>query len=234
LLATNVLMWHNDPAGTGLNSHEESLTPANVNSTSFGKLFSYPVQGQVYAQPLYISNLSIPGQGTRNVVFVATQNNDVYALDANSTSGPNGGVLWHVNLGTAAATPSPFIGFRYGPFRDVSPQVGITSTPVIDLSAGTMYLDAFTNDIVGQDAYSHHIHALDIRTGQHKVPPKLVTASVPGNGVGGNGTTVTFAANRHIQRAAMTMCSTPRMPRTPTPTHITAGYWATTRTRSTR
>src|SRR4051794_30058060 len=69
LLSANVVMWHNDPGQTGLNSNEQSLTPANVNSNSFGKLFSYPVSGQVYAQPLYISNLNIPGQGTHNVVF---------------------------------------------------------------------------------------------------------------------------------------------------------------------
>jgi hypothetical protein len=205
MLAVNVLTWHNDLARTGLNPNEQVLTPANVNSSSFGKLFSYPVTGQVYTQPLYVSNLNIPGQGTRNVVFVATMNNDVYAFDANSTSGPDGGVLWHVNLGPAAAVPSPFIGFRYGPDRDTTPLVGVTSTPVIDLASNTIYLDAFTNDIPGQDAYSHHIHALDLRTGGAKATPKLVTASVRGNGVAGNGTTVTFAANRQIQRAALTM-----------------------------
>ncbi|HYO09862.1 MAG TPA: LamG-like jellyroll fold domain-containing protein, partial [Tepidisphaeraceae bacterium] len=205
LAATDVVMWHNDLARTGLNPNEQVLTPSNVNSASFGKLLSYPVTGQVYGQPLYLSDFSIPGAGTRDVVFVVTMNNDVYALDANSTSGPTGGVLWHVNLGRAADTPSPFIGFRYGPFRDASPQVGITSTPVIDRASGTMFIDAFTNDVVGQDAYSHRIHALDLATGQPKVAPKLVVASVPGNGTGGDGTTVPFAANRQIQRAALTM-----------------------------
>ena len=203
LLSTNVVMWHNDPAQTGLNSNEQSLTPTNVNSSSFGKLFSYPVTGQVYAQPLYVSNLSMPGLGTHNVVFVETMNNDVYAFDADSNSGPSAGLLWHVNLGPAATVPSPYVGFRYGPDHDTTPLVGITSTPIIDLSTDTMYIDAFTNDVAGQDVYSHHIHALDITTGQDKVTPMLVSASVKGNGVGGDGTTVTFAADRQLQRAAL-------------------------------
>ena len=99
--------------------------------------------------------------------------NDVYAFDADSTSGANGGVLWHVNLGPAAAVPSPYIGFRYGPDRDTTPlsrnhqHAGHRSSP-----AARSYLDAFTNDILGQDAYSHHIHALDILTGQEKATPE--------------------------------------------------------------
>src|SRR5262245_53726525 len=173
LLAVDVTMWHNDPARTGFNANEQALTPATVDSSSFGKLFSYSVNGQVYAQPLYVSNLQMPGHGTRNVVFVATETNDVYAFDADSTAGSDAGLLWHINLGTPAQTPSPYIGFRYGPYRDVTPYVGIIGTPVIDLASGTMYLDAFTNDVVGQDAFSHHIHAIDITTGEHKVPPKL-------------------------------------------------------------
>jgi hypothetical protein len=205
LLSVNVLTWHYDAARSSLNSNEQSLTPANVNSSSFGELLSYPVTGQVYAQPLYVSNLAIPGQGTHNVVFVETMTNDVYAFDANSNAGPSAGLLWHVNLGTPATVPSPFIGFRYGPDHDTTPYVGIPGTPVIDLASKTMYLDSFTNDVVGQDAYSHHIHALDITTGQDKVTPVLVQATVNGNGVGGNGSVVPFAADRQIQRAALTL-----------------------------
>ena len=87
LLSVDVLTWHNDLARDGLNSNEVSLTPANVNASTFGELLSYPVIGQVYAQPLYVPNLAIPGLGTLNVVFVATQNNDVYAFNADSDAG---------------------------------------------------------------------------------------------------------------------------------------------------
>ncbi len=205
LLSVNVLTWHNDLTRQGLNSNEVSLTPANVNSSSFGELLNYTVTGQVYGQPLYVSNLTIPGKGTHNVVFVVTENNDVYAFDANSNAGASGGLLWHVNLGLAAATPNNYFANRYGPYHDINPQVGITGTPVIDLTTDTMYVDAFTNDVAGQNVYSHHIHALNILTGQDKVTPMLVSASVTGNGVEGNGTTVTFVAEQQLQRPAMTL-----------------------------
>ncbi len=205
LLSVNVLTWHNDLTRQGQNTDEVTLNPANVNTTTFGKLFSYPVQGQVYAQPLYVSNLTIPGQGVHNVVYVVTQNNDVYALDADSNSGASAGVLWHVNLGLAAVMPNSFFGNRYGPYHDINPQVGITSTPVIDLATNTMYLDAFTNDVAGQNFYSHHIHALDLTTGADKMTPMLVAASINGNGVGGNGTTIPFVATDQLQRPALTL-----------------------------
>ncbi len=205
MMSVNVLTWHNDAGRTGLNSSEQILTPANVNSSSFGKLFSYAVAGQMYAQPLYVSNLAIPGNGTHNVIFAATQNNDVYAFDANSNTGVGAGLLWHVNLGPAASVPNSFFGNRYGPYHDIGPQVGITGTPVIDLSTNTLYVDAFTNDVPGQNVYSHHIHALDITTGQDKVAPILVAAGMHGNGVGGDGTTVTFSAEQELQRPALTL-----------------------------
>ena len=201
MLSVNVLTWHNDLTRQGLNSAEVSLTQANVNTGSFGKLFSYPVLGQIYAEPLYVSNLAIPGQGTHNVVLVATENNDVYAFDADSNSGPTAGLLWHVNLGLAAAMPNPFFGNRYGPYHDINPQVGITSTPVIDLATNTMYIDAFTNDVAGQNVYSHHIWALDITTGQQKTSPALVAASVQGDGAGSVGGTITFTATQQLQRS---------------------------------
>ena len=203
MLSVNVLTGHNDPGRTGMNSSELVLTPSNVNTSTFGKLFAYPVQGQVYAQPLYVSNLAIPGNGTHNVILVVTQNNDVYALDADSNAGPGAGVLWHVNLGLAAAMPNSYFGNRYGPYHDINPQVGITGTPVIDLASGTMYLDSFTNDAVG--VYSHHIHALSITTGLDKTTPMLVSATVKGAGVGGNGTTIPFSATHALQRPALSL-----------------------------
>jgi Concanavalin A-like lectin/glucanases superfamily len=211
LLSVNVTTYHNDLTRQGLNSAETALTPVDVNSSSFGKLFTYNVAsavsggGQIYAEPLYASNLAIPGQGTHNVVFVATENNDVYAFDADSNAGPNGGLLWTRNVGTAAVTPPPnnVFGGRYGPYSDIKPQVGITSTPVIDLATNTMYIDSFRTDGVG--LYSHHIYALDITTGLDKTASVTVAATVQGNGAGGNGTTITFDAKQQLQRPALTL-----------------------------
>jgi hypothetical protein len=205
MLSASVLTYHNDLTRQGLNADEAALTTTNVNAGAFGKLFSYPVTGQVYAQPLYVSDLAIPGKGTRDVLFVVTENNDVYALDADSNSGADRGVLWHVNMGLAAAMPNSYFGNRYGPYHDINPQVGITGTPVIDPATNTIYLDAFTNDAAGQNAYSHHVHALDITTGADKVAPMLVSASVKGNGVGGDGTTIPFVATQQLQRPALTL-----------------------------
>ncbi len=200
----NVLTYHNDFARTGQNTNETLLTPANVNTNTFGLLFDYAVDGQVYAQPLYVSNLPIPGQGTHNVVFVATQHNSVYAFDADSNAGPAGGLLWHTNLGPSAATPNNDFGNRYGPYHDIDPEVGITSTPVIDLNAGTLYLDAFTHD--GAGLYHHRIHALNITNGQERpFSPVVVSAAVPGGGVDSSNGVVSFTAIQHLQRPALTL-----------------------------
>src|SRR5215472_16399734 len=187
----NVLTYHNDNSRLGANLNETQLAPANVNSAQFGKLFSYSVDGYVYAQPLYVSALSFPGQGTHNVVFVATQHNSVYAFDADSNGGANGGVLWTVNLGPSAATPNSDFGNRYGAYHDINPEVGITSTPVIDLGAGTIYIDAFTHEGSG---YYHRVHALRLIDGTEQPgSPVVVTASVPGAGVDSTNGVVNFS-----------------------------------------
>src|SRR5437588_6911964 len=204
LLSVNVLTYHNDQARTGQNLQETILTPANVNSNNFQKLFTYPVDGQIYAQPLYVSGLPIPGQGTHNVVLVATQHNSVYAFDADSNAGTNAGLLWHVNLGPSAPVPNSDFGNGYGPYPDISVEVGITSTPVIDPATNTIYLDAFTKDAPHQ--YSHHVHALDLLTGTEEFGgPVLVTASVPGSGAGSVNGTVSFVAKQELQRPALTL-----------------------------
>src|SRR5205814_5333376 len=95
----NVLTYHNNNSRTGENLNQTLLTPANVNSNTFGKLFTYSVDGYVYAQPLYVWGLNIPGQGIHNVLFIATEHNTVYAFDADSNAGPAGGLLWRTNLG---------------------------------------------------------------------------------------------------------------------------------------
>jgi hypothetical protein len=154
----NVLTQHNDLSRTGANTSETILTPANVNSATFGQLFTDPVDGQVYAQPLYVANLSLSG-GTHNVVFVCTENNSVYALDADTA----GITYWQVNFG------APFSSHC----SDVSPVVGITGTPVIDFSSGTLYVDGKL-----EAGPAHKLHALDMTTGREKFGgPVTVSAS---------------------------------------------------------
>jgi hypothetical protein len=199
----HVLTRQNDLARTGQNTNETQLTLASVNTNSFGLLFSYAVDGQVYAQPLYVTGLNIPGQGPRNVVFVATQHNSVYAFDADSADGPSGGLIWQTNLGPSATTPNADFGNRYGPFQDIHPEVGITSTPVIDLAAGTIYLDAFTHEGAG---YYHRIHALNITNGNEQpYSPVPVRAAVAGRGAGSTNGVLAFKAVQHVQRSALTL-----------------------------
>jgi hypothetical protein len=199
----NLWTYHNDNARTGQNLAETILNPANVNAGQFAKLFTKNVDGYVYAQPLYVSDVTIPGKGSHNVLFIATEHNTVYAFDADIGAAPFGGVLWQTNLGPSAATPNGDFGNRYGAYSDLVPEVGITGTPVIDLSSGTLYLDAFTHE---GSAYFHRIHALDITTGAERpFGPVLVTASMPGTGVGGNGSVVTFNPMQQLQRSALTL-----------------------------
>ncbi len=201
----NVLTYHNDGQRTGQNQSETVLTPTTVTASKFGRLFSYPVDGYVYAQPLIVSALAIPGQGTRNVVFIATEHNSVYAFDADSDAGANSGLLWSVNLGPAAVTPNNDFGNRYGPYHDLNPEVGITGTPVIDPATKTLYVDAFTHE---GSKYYHRLHALDLTTGAEKFGgPVVVTATFPGNGVGSVGGVQTFDAMRHLQRPALTLAN---------------------------
>ncbi|HEX4646408.1 MAG TPA: hypothetical protein VH598_12460, partial [Verrucomicrobiae bacterium] len=195
-----VLTYHYDNARTGQNTNETILTPANVNFNTFGVLFTYPVDGQVYAEPLIMTNVAIPGQGMHNIVFVATQHDSVYAFDADSDAGPTGGLLWHASVGTSAATPNNYFG---GYYQDINPEVGITSTPVIDPVSGTIYVDALTSE---GSWFVHRIHALDIKTGaERSYSPVLVTASVPGIGDGSSGGVLRFNPKQQLQRPALTL-----------------------------
>ena len=130
----NVTTYHNDNARTAQNTQETILTPANVNSGQFGKLFSVAVDGWVYAQPLYLSNVNIAG-GTHNVLYVATEHDSLYAIDAG-----NGTVYWQISLipsGGSTVNSSTDLGCG-----DLVPEVGITGTPVIDTTTGTLYVVA--------------------------------------------------------------------------------------------
>ncbi|HZR28218.1 MAG TPA: malectin domain-containing carbohydrate-binding protein, partial [Terriglobales bacterium] len=147
----NVVTQHNDAGRTGQNLNETILTPSNVNPNQFGLLFKFPVDNQVYAQPLMVANVTINGT-SHNVVYVATTNNSVYAIDAD-----NGAQFWHVNLGT------PISNANYGSgCVDINGNAGIVGTPVIDPAAGTLYV---VNSLNNGGTFSFMLHALDITTG---------------------------------------------------------------------
>ncbi len=179
----NVTTYHNDVARTGWNPAETVLTPANVNQAQFGKLFSFTVDGQIYGQPLYLQNVSLGG-ATHNVVYVATEHDSVYAFDADGkTTSP----LWHVSFINPAAgitTVNSNTDFPVQYF-DIEPEVGITSTPVIDVSSGTLYVVAKTKE---NGKFVQRLHALDVATGGEKFGgPVVITASELGHGVVNNG-----------------------------------------------
>ncbi|MGD0505292.1 MAG: chitobiase/beta-hexosaminidase C-terminal domain-containing protein [Steroidobacteraceae bacterium] len=189
----NVTMYHNDTARTGQNTQETILTPSNVNSTQFGKLFSAPVDGAVYAQPLYLSAINFAG-GTHNVLFVVTEHDSVYAIDADS-----GTIYLHVSLIPAGGTTvSSSADLKC---EDLVPEVGITGTPVIDRVGGTLYVVAKSklNGSIVQ-----YLHALDVTTLAEKFNgPVQIQAQVPGTGVDAAGGLVAFNAKYENQRAAL-------------------------------
>ncbi|SPE51531.1 PA14 domain protein [Verrucomicrobia bacterium] len=207
----SVLTYHYDNTRQGANTNETWLTPGNVNTNTFGKLFSYALDGYVYAEPLIMTNVTIPGSGVHNVVFVATEHDTVYALDADSNSGTNGGVLWQNNFGLSANSATAPFGYRYsgGGYTDIVPEVGMTGTPVIDPTTGTIYVNAFTREIVGNTTnFVHRIHALDVTTGAERpYSPVVVAGSVPGTGVGSSGGVQTFSAVQHGQRPALCLAN---------------------------
>ncbi len=208
--ALNVLTYHNDNTRQGANTNEVLLTHASVNVSTFGRLFTYPVDGYIYAQPLYVSGLVIPGQGTHNTVFVATEHNSIYAFDADSTAGANGGLLWQINLGTSASSSNHEFGDRYnsGNYTDIVPEVGITGTPVINLASGTLYVDVRTREVGARTNYYHRVHALNITNGtEQSYSPVIVTNSVRGKGVDNVGGVVTFNPLQENQRPGMTLAN---------------------------
>jgi hypothetical protein len=200
----NVLTYHNDNARTGQNLDETTLTPFNVNTNSFGRLFYYNVDGNIYAQPLYVSNLEIPGKGVHNVVFVATEHNSVYAFDADDNSTSNAVPLWHVSFIKPSALITPVPG--EDEFGVIQPEIGITGTPVIDLASRTIYVNVATKEIGNlQWDYFHRLHALDLGTGAEKFGgPVVVSATVRGTGKGNDGAgIISFEPYRQFQRPGL-------------------------------
>src|SRR3984957_13381937 len=193
-------------ARTGATLSEKILTPQDVNAQRFGKLGAFKVDGPVYAQPLFVSNVEISGKGTHDVLYVATEHDSVFAFDANRPGDPP---LWQVSfLDKARGTVPLSEDIVQCPF--IRPEVGITSTPVIDIKTGTFYVLARTmiRHATGDNEYFQHLHALAITTGVEKFGgPKLVTASVPGRGAGRNNRQVDFDPLRENPRAALTLAN---------------------------
>ena len=189
----NVTTYHNDVARTGQNTQEAVLTPGNVNSAQFGKLFSVAVDGVIYAQPLYLSSVSIAG-AEHNVVYVATEHDSVYAIDADS-----GTVYAHVSLIPAGGNP---VNSNTDLFcTDIVPEVGITGTPVIDPVGGTLYVVAASKVNGG---YYQYLHALNVRTLAEKSNgPVSIQAKTAGTGYDASGGYVTFHPQVENQRPAL-------------------------------
>ena len=168
-----------DNMRTGANLNEKTLTPRNVNAQQFGKLFTFRVDGDVYAQPLYLPDVEVPGKGKHNVLFVATENDSVYAFDADGTSTEP---LWRAKLADPGAGVKPLSESDVACFF-IAPQVGITSTPVIDLNTGTLYVLARTKESKGALSsyeYKQRLHALAVTTGAEKFGgPVEIKASIP-------------------------------------------------------
>jgi hypothetical protein len=191
---SDVVTHHYDAMRSGTNTHELTLTPSNVNSTTFGKVAEFGVDGQIDGQILYLNQVAIPGAGNKNVLYFATENDSVYAVDADSISGTTATVLWKTRTlptGDVPLTPSG-AGCGY-----INP-VGIMSTPVIDRSRNAIYVVASSKNSSGNVA--HRLHALNLTTGAELFGgPTTITATFPKSGGG----TVTFQPNVQQERAAL-------------------------------
>ncbi len=201
-----VLTQHNDLARTGANLSETALRPANVNAASFGKLFTRAVDGQVYGQPLVVPNLTVGGRA-RNVVIVATQHNSVYAFDADDAN--LSAHLWHTTLEPSAPTNDATFVIPFGGYTDIRVEVGITSTPVVDMGTLTVYaVNFWKHPTDTANPYRHSLHALDLRTGLDRTgSPVTISASVPGTGEGSVGGSVAFDSKYQLQRTGLTLAN---------------------------
>ena len=191
---TDVLTYHNDIARTGQNLNEMILTTANVSSSTFGKLGFYPVDGLVDAQPLIASAVAVPGKGTHNVLIAASEHDTVYAFDADT-----GAQLWSTNMLGAGESTSDDRGCN-----QVTPEIGVTSTPVIDRSRGpngVVYVIAMSKN---GSTYHQRLHALDLALGTELLGgPVEIQATYPGIGDNSNGTNVIFDPGQYKERIGL-------------------------------
>jgi hypothetical protein len=201
-VTVSVLTYHNDNLRTGQNVNETILTPANVNSTTFGKLFSLPVDGLLFAQPLFMPGLSI-GPQLHNVLFVATQHDSVYAWDADTASPTP---LWHSSFinPSAGVTTVPCAEAGSGNCSTIYPEFGITGTPVIDSTTGTLYVVAFTKEVSGSTTnYVYRLHALNTNTGAEKFGGPVVLQASTSSSSGA----ITFVPKQHLQRPGLVLAN---------------------------
>ena len=193
----DIITYHYDNLRTGQNTNETILTTANVNQTKFGKLGSFTVDGQVDAQPLYLSNLLIPNKGTRNVLYIVTEHDTVFAFDADSVSGSTSTLLWSASMLASGETSSDDRGCS-----QVTPEIGITSTPVIDRTRNAIYLIAVSKTSGGN--YVHRIHALNLATGAELFGgPTVITATYPGSGANSSNGNVVFDPKQYNERPGL-------------------------------
>ena len=207
-----VLTWRYDLTHAGQNTSETLLTPANVNVTSFGKLFTVAVDSTLYAQPLYVPGLTMSDGLAHNVLFVATENDSIYAFDADSNGGANTSPIWHITLLDAAhgagsgATAVPADPQGIAPQGDIGPTIGITGTPTINPATNTMYVVGNTYE---QGIYFSRLHAINIITGAEQsspvvqTSPVVISATVPGTGIGSSGGQLSFDPLIENQRPAL-------------------------------
>jgi hypothetical protein len=168
-----VTTWHYDNARSGANSDETILTPQNVTSAQFGKLFTQPVDGAITGQALYLPGITIAGAGVHNVVYVATMHDSVYAFDADNETGKNASPLWHTSFLKKGVASVPIALQGCGATTQWT-EVGIVSTPVIDPVSGTIYVVAKTYE---DSKFVHRLHALDVTTGLEKSGSPVVIAA---------------------------------------------------------
>ncbi|MFZ0705788.1 MAG: pyrrolo-quinoline quinone [Candidatus Korobacteraceae bacterium] len=185
-MASDVTTYHNDNKRTAVNSQETTLTPANVTATKFGKVGFWPTDGLIVAMPLFVSGLSIGG-GTHDVVYVVTEHDSIYAFD-----GASGQVLWR----TSAIPPGEHVS-SYLNCGSISPEIGITGTPVIDRANNAIYFVAATQD--ASNAYHQRLYALSLTAGVSLLPPREIRGTFRGS----QGQSAVFNPGRHLQRPAL-------------------------------
>src|SRR6266567_4311549 len=185
--STDVVTYHYDNQRTGENLKETALDTSNVNSATFGKVGEFAVDGQIDGQTLFLSQLAIPGQGNKDVLYVATENDTVYAVDAQSISGSSATILWKTSVLPQGESPADSASLPCG---NISPN-GITATPVIDRTRNAIYVEAMSKDSTGN--IFHRLHALDLTNGKELFGgPTTITATYPGTGGNSSGGVVTF------------------------------------------